>query len=482
MLVEHALEDSPEPRTGAVSQCQQIPATQQGLEPTALFAKCGQLGLAKIHGGEIARAGQRVDAGKFEQRMDVGRGKHPAERRALHFGRAAVTEMVADQPRRPILGREAPPQTPTHRPRERFADHFVAVKVDATVVSHARRLRFAGVVQQHPQRQSLVVARAIETREAAQRVGEDIALRVPARRLSDVAHGRDFGQHRRQEPRGREQFEGARGTSLEQDADDLLADPLPGDFGDVRCRDADGGECSGFDLGLEARGKAHGTQEPQPILAEALCRIANRPDHPRREIALTTDVVDDLAALRVEEHAVDREITPRGIAPGVTRAHRRRAASVKIRPVGAERRDLDLRPPGQHQHHPEARADRDGAGKEPLYLLGSRRRRDVPIARLDAEQAVADTTPRQQRHMAGLAQPTNDRARRSPARRIQTARRSLVLATLHPERLAPPEDRRNLHVAGAAGMWLPATAIAPQVSHLLGRRPPQHPARGSPQP
>src|SRR5262249_14604926 len=69
----------------------------------------------------------------------------------------------------------------------------------------------------------------------------------------------------------------------------------------------------GLDLKLQQCGKADGAQKSQAIFSESLCRIANRPNDPCRQIFASAHKIDHLAVRRIVKHAVDREVPPTGI-------------------------------------------------------------------------------------------------------------------------------------------------------------------------
>ena len=123
---------------------------------------------------------------------------------------------------------------------------------------------------------------------------------------------------------------------------------------------AHSGERGRFNFKTKLRGKAHGTQHPQPVLAEPLRRITDRPDASGLKIRLPPDPVVQLLHDRVEKQTVHREVAAQGILPGVGEAHAAGPPSIGIIGLGAKGGHLIFVPVLQHHHHPELFAHRDG--------------------------------------------------------------------------------------------------------------------------
>ncbi len=118
----------------------------------------------------------------------------------------------------------------------------------------------------------------------------------------------------------------------------------------------------GLDRHPEPSGEPDSPEEPELVLAEPGFGVADRPQDPGVEVGPAADVVEHLAAQRVEEHPVDREIASLGVEPGVAEPNRLGPPAVDIGPVAPERRDLDLGrgPLAEHTDHAEADPHRDG--------------------------------------------------------------------------------------------------------------------------
>ncbi len=74
----------------------------------------------------------------------------------------------------------------------------------------------------------------------------DVALRVILRGLLDVMELRGFGEDVAQEASGVEEFEGAAGSALGEDAGEFVAGAFEGDLGDFGGLRLDGAEGGGI--------------------------------------------------------------------------------------------------------------------------------------------------------------------------------------------------------------------------------------------
>src|SRR6516162_3637383 len=79
---------------------------------------------------------------------------------------------------------------------------------------------------------------------------------------------------------------------------------------------ADGCEGPFFYPVAEARGETHGTKQTQLVLGEALMRIADGANDAVLQVGAAADVVEDFAGGRVEQQAVDGEVTALHVKPG----------------------------------------------------------------------------------------------------------------------------------------------------------------------
>ena len=135
------------------------------------------------------------------------------------------------------------------------------------------------------------------------------------------------------------------------------------------------------------------------------------------EVGPAADVVDEASVERVEEHAVDREVAALGVLLGGAEDDALGLSAVDVRPVGAERRDLDVEPArAEDFDDAERRADGDGAAEQAADLFGPGRGGDIVILRLEAEQFVAHAAAGEERLVARVAQGADRHRRRIRAR------------------------------------------------------------------
>ena len=165
--------------------------------------------------------------------------------------------------------------------------------------------------------------------------------------------------------------------------------------------------------------------------------------------ARAADEVDDLAAVRIAEHAVDGEVAAARILRRRRRLHAHRMAPVAVLGVGAEARHLDRMAIAEDQHDAELRADRHGAGKQLLHCVDVGVSGDVEIGRLLAAQPIAHAAAGEVSAEAVVAQAAQDGAGRMLGRRLaRIARRGgelgrLVHCTWDPESMIHDASRRT---------------------------------------
>ena len=144
------------------------------------------------------------------------------------------------------------------------------------------------------------------------------------------------------------------------------------------------------------------------ILDEPRRGVADGPQQARFQIVASTHIVDDCVNARVEEHAVDGEVAPLGVAARVAESDLIGMPTVAVAAVGTKRGHLDPLAVLPHQHDAELSPDLARRAKQPADLLRRGVGRDVVIARGLAEQQIAHATARQQRAVPGLAQAGSD--------------------------------------------------------------------------
>lgn len=185
-----------------------------------------------------------------------------------------------------------------------------------------------------------------------------------------------------------------------------------------------------IELEVEHRGKADRPQQPEFVLFHPRRRIADGPDDPCRQIAFAADVVKDPTVDRIVEHAVDGKIAAEGVLGGGAVADRLRPASVEIRSLGPEcghfhRRNAFVPQDGDH-----AEAGPDGqrpiAAERLADLFGSRRRGDVVVLGIAAQQQIPDAPSGKQGFKTGVAQPLNNRNCQFSLSRRHTGRDNLL--------------------------------------------------------
>src|SRR5579859_2966 len=120
-------------------------------------------------------------------------------------------------------------------------------------------------------------------------------------RLRHSLHGRNFGQNIGQQSSLIQQFEAVARSAVSENADQFIANPLRGYPENQAMQPADGPESLRLDLIVEPRREAHGAQEAQVILAKARFGITNGAHHSVAEVGLSTDEVQYLVAIRIEQ-------------------------------------------------------------------------------------------------------------------------------------------------------------------------------------
>ena len=115
--------------------------------------------------------------------------------------------------------------------------------------------------------------------------------------------------------------------------------------------------------------EAHGAQRAEPVLGEALARVAHRPDEPAGEVGPAAERVAQLVRERVPGHGVHGEVAPRQVGlEVVVEGDPARAAPVDVALLPAEGGHLDPRPSLDDGHGPVLDAGRDHLPEEGLHL------------------------------------------------------------------------------------------------------------------
>src|SRR5690606_10030348 len=170
----------------------------------------------------------------------------------------------------------------------------------------------------------------------------------------------------------------------------LLADPLGGEARQLRRRGDERVPGRWIDRQPEVPGEAERPEHTQVVLRKTLRRCADRPQAPRAQVLEPEVRVAQLLGERVPSQRVAGEIAAgevlldgvgelddgvpaEGLEVAPERGH---LVEDAITPEDADRAVFD--------------PDRDGTAEEAAYLVRSRSGRQVPVARLEAQDRVAD--------------------------------------------------------------------------------------------
>src|SRR5947209_5106791 len=100
-------------------------------------------------------------------------------------------------------------------------------------------------------------------------------------------------------------------------------------------------EGGGFDGVSEARREAHGAEHAQLVFGETTLSITDGADNLFLQVFAPAYKIENIAALGIEQHAVDGEVAAGHIFPWVVaEAHFVGMAAVGVADVAAKRRDL----------------------------------------------------------------------------------------------------------------------------------------------
>ena len=267
------------------------------------------------------------------------------------------------------------------------ADFFVAQEPDASFVA-ALRHRLGDVVHQHgPNERRVGVGRKLTEHEA--NVCEYVALGMVLRRLFTAEGGGQLRQHLGQQPALVQQVEPARGVRWAEQLKQLVADTLGAHLADGGGLLLYGGECLRLDLEPKLRREPHGAEQAQPVLTEALRRVANGTNALDLKIGLAADPVVQFAGERIVKQAVDGEVAPQGVLSRVGEAHAAGPSPVSVAALGAKGGHLVLVSGLEHHDHAELSANRDGFMEQPLNLIRLGVGGDVVVGRRLTKPGVA---------------------------------------------------------------------------------------------
>ena len=115
-----------------------------------------------------------------------------------------------------------------------------------------------------------------------------------------------------------------------------------------------------FNLKTKLRREAYCAQHSQPVFAEPLRRIADRPDALGLEVGQPTHPIVQLVGQRIIKQTVHREVPPERILSGVGEPDAAGATAVRVIGLGPEGRHLIFMPSLQHHNHAKLFADWDG--------------------------------------------------------------------------------------------------------------------------
>ncbi len=282
------------------------------------------------------------------------------------------------------------------------ADALVLVEgVVAGLVAEGAALGLADVVEEGGDAEDGVALAGVE---AGHGVAPDVED-VPAILLAAVG-GDELGAGDVEDAGAEHDVEGAAGLACLHGLDPLVVDAFGADLAEGVEGQVDGGLGVRVEGGLQRGDEASGAEHPEPILGEALGRLADGADDPLLEVAEAAEGVDEGVGVEVEGDGVDGEVAAGQVLGDLGEvAYLVGAASVG---VGA------LAPEGGHlvgvaveEHGDGAVVDPGGddPGEEALHLLGERVGAHVVVSDLLAPEQVTDGAPHHPGLLAGAAEP-----------------------------------------------------------------------------
>src|SRR5262249_54473408 len=123
------------------------------------------------------------------------------------------------------------------------------------------------------------------------------------------------------------------GSSLGEDLDYLVTDPLPSDVSNRWCQILDRSESLRRNGEPQPRNQAYRPQHTQPVFGEAGIRITDGADYASRQVLLATDVVEHLFADWIIEHAVDGEVPSERVFAHVAETHVHWVPTIEINAI-----------------------------------------------------------------------------------------------------------------------------------------------------
>ena len=158
----------------------------------------------------------------------------------------------------------------------------------------------------------------------------------------------------------------------------------------------------------ELRAEANGTQDPQRVLREPLCRISDTAHDPAPQILQTAEQVDDPVPVIVC-HGVDREVAPLQIFHKIRReADMVRMPVIRVIPVDPEGRDLQALAVHADRDRPVLDPGIDRPFEYLPDLIRRRAGRNIPVIRSQSEHAVANTAAHHIGFITAFVQPVQD--------------------------------------------------------------------------
>src|SRR5262249_37697378 len=143
-----------------------------------------------------------------------------------------------------------------------------------------------------------------------------VAVRSIRQTLGQSLHRYKFRENRLNQSGFIEKAHTARPVRIDEQLAQLLSNALGANDGDLGRGSLDRGTRGRLDVELKPRRKPDGAEHAQLVLRDARRRIADGPQDLRFQIVLPADIVDELVFHRVEEHAVDREVTAQSVFAG----------------------------------------------------------------------------------------------------------------------------------------------------------------------
>src|ERR1700674_1363688 len=191
----------------------------------------------------------------------------------------------------------------------------MAIESDA-IRSHAEFRRLADIMQQRSPGEGHR-ARIRQVVEKKQRVYKHVAFGMKLGRLLNSLHRRNLRQNWFQQTAFIQQEKSAPGVPFRQHARQFVANPLARHDLDLLSQFLCGRKCSWLNRVLEPRRESDCAQHAQLVFSETLLSIPDGTDDSRFQILARSYKIEHLAADRIKQHSVDREIAARYIFPRI---------------------------------------------------------------------------------------------------------------------------------------------------------------------